>query len=173
MAKKRKPGAGRKWFDGLDEKAVLAKLEICWSVDATDNEAAYFAGISPFSLCRYLEAHPAIAQRKAALKERPVLLARMAVVEAFDGHEVNTVVGTGKKAKIVKAPAFKDSKKALEYLERKRKGEFATRSELAGVPEAPLVSLDLGKKIAADPEASALAAQLVEKLSKRKNEKSL
>ena len=122
MAKKRKakPGAGRKWFDGRDEQSVIAKCEVCWVVDSPDVEAASFAEIAPSTLSRYLDAHPAIAQRKAALKGRPMLLARRAMVGAFDGHEIHT--RKGKKVTVTHAPINADL--ALRYAERKRKFEL-------------------------------------------------
>lgn len=140
MAKKRKAtkSAGRKWFDGKDEQAVLTKLQACWAVDATDNEAAFFAEVSTASLSRYLTAHPAIAERKAALKERPILLARQAILGAFDGHPVKVTQGRGKRKRTITVPAPINADLALRYAERKRKAEFAPRSEVSGPDGAPL-----------------------------------
>ena len=141
MAKKKRkatPGAGRKWFDGKREQDVLTKLYECWACDSTDSEAAFFAEVSTASLSRYLTAHPAIAERKAALKERPILLARRAIIGKFDGHMVKTEKGTGKKKRIVMVPAPIDADLALRYAERKRKAEFAPRSEVSGPGGAPL-----------------------------------
>lgn len=140
MAKKRKatPGAGRKWFDGKNEQAVLTKLCECWACDATDAEAAFFAEISTASLSRYLDAHPAIAERKAALKERPILLARRAILGAFDGHPMKVIQGTGKRKRTITVPAPINADLALRYAERKRKAEFAPRSEVSGPDGAPL-----------------------------------
>ena len=132
MKRNNKPGAGRKWFDGKNEQAVLTKLYECWACDATDAEAAFFAEISTASLSRYLDAHPAIAERKAALKERPILLARRAILGAFDGHPVKVVQGKGKRKRTITVPAPINADLALRYVERKRKAEFAPRSEVSG-----------------------------------------
>ena len=163
------PGiGGRKWFDGKDEIEILTKLESCWGIDSSDSEAAFYAGISIASLSRYLTAHPAIAERKAALKERPILLARRAILGAFDGHEIHT--RKGKKVTVTHAPINADL--ALRYAERKRKAEFAPRTEVTAAEGAPLGAESLGKKIAMSEEASALAAALVAKLSEPLNDKS-
>ena len=141
MAKKKRkatPGAGRKWFDGKREQDVLTKLCECWACDATDSEAAFFAEVSTASLSRYLTAHPAIAERKAALKERPILLARRAILGAFDGHPVKVTQGTGKRKRTITVPAPINADLALRYAERTRKAEFAPRSEVSGPGGAPL-----------------------------------
>ena len=105
---------GRKWFDGKDETALITKLEQAWALDCTDNEAAAYADISVASLCRYLQAHPKVSERKAALKEQPVLAARHTLVEA------------------IRTRKDKDGNAdlALKYLERKRRLEFAIRQEI-------------------------------------------
>lgn len=112
--KSKRSNAGRKWFDGKDEQLVLAKLDTAWSLDCTDAEASAYADISSASLSRYLSAHPNISERKAQLKERPVLAARHTLVEAIRS-------GPGKEG---------NPELALKYLERKRKAEFSTRTEL-------------------------------------------
>jgi hypothetical protein len=122
-----KSKGGRKWFDGQNEDLVITKLEEVWGIDGTDAEAAFFAGISTASLSRYLDAHPAVAERKAALKERPVLLARRAVIESFDGHKVKS---KDEKGNEIESDSPKSPDLALKYLERKRRHEFATKSEM-------------------------------------------
>jgi len=128
MAKKGRQGegGGRPLFDGKDEKLVLAKLCEVWCLDGSDAEAAFFAEISPSSLSRYLDANPDVAARKNALKERPILLARRAIIGAFDGHMIDVVQGIGKSAKVVQIPAPVNADVALKYAERKRKIEFST-----------------------------------------------
>ena len=141
MAKKKRkatPGAGRKWFDGKDEKIVLAQLCEVWALDGSDAEAAAYADILPCTLSRYLKAFPAIEQRKTALKERPILLARRAILGAFDGHPVKVTQGTGKRKRTITVPAPINADLALRYAERKRKAEFAPRSEVSGPDGAPL-----------------------------------
>ena len=128
-------GGGRKWFDGKEEQSVLTKLCECWALDASDAEAALFADISTASLSRYLDAHPEVKERKLALKERPILLARKAIIGAFDGH----LVGYKKKGR-KKEPIFAAVNPflAMQYAEKKRKAEFSSRLEQTGADGAAL-----------------------------------
>ena len=98
---------GRRLFDGKSEQEVIRKLEQVWSLDGTDAEAALFADISKASLSDYLKKHPAITERKEALKNSPVLKARQVVVTGLNGN-----------------PEL-----ALKYLERKRSNEFAVKTK--------------------------------------------
>lgn len=99
---------GRKQFDGKNEKMVIAKCEEVWALGGTDLEAAFFADVSPSSLSRYLETHPAISQRKEALKLTPVLAARRCLVKAIET----------------------DPELALKYLERVKRDEFSLKYEV-------------------------------------------
>lgn len=110
MAKKghKNPNAGRKQFDGKPEALVIAKLEEVWGYGGSDAEAAFFAGIDKSTLSRYLDAHPEISQRRDALREKPVLEIRRCVV---DGAKADPELG-------------------LKYLERVRRHEFSTRTEV-------------------------------------------
>ena len=85
-------------------------METAWALDCTDAEAASFADISKASLCEFLKKHPAISERKSRLKEKPVLSARNALHKAINNGNAEL---------------------ALKYLERKRKDEFAQRTEHA------------------------------------------
>ncbi|OGS08030.1 MAG: hypothetical protein A2270_03015 [Elusimicrobia bacterium RIFOXYA12_FULL_51_18] len=123
-----KGACGRPQWGGKDEAAVVAKLSEIWRIGGSDAEAAFYADISPSSLSRYLEKHPEVSQRKEALKNHPILLARRAVIGAFDGHEC--VTGKGKNRKVCYAPV--DPYMALKYLERVRREEFSLRTEHAG-----------------------------------------
>lgn len=102
--------AGRKQFDGKSEKDVLQKLEYVWSVGGTDNEACLYADISIQALMSYQKKYPHISVRKKLLKEKPVLLARVAVVNALKDKNPDI---------------------AIKYLERKRKDEFSLKTETA------------------------------------------
>lgn len=97
--------AGRKLFDGKNEKDVIQKLESVWALGGTDAEAAFYADISKAALSEYLTKHPDISERKEALKNNPILLARKSVI---DGIKI-------------------DPDLALKYLERKCKDEFSTK----------------------------------------------
>jgi hypothetical protein len=86
---------------------VLKKLEEAFSIGASDKEACFYAGISHQALYNYQEKHPEYVDRKEALKERPVLMARQTVM-----NNLATDVDVAK-----------------WYLERKRKGEFSAKVE--------------------------------------------
>lgn len=95
--------AGRKWFDGKNEDAVITKLTQVWAIGGTDAEAAYYADISTASISRYLDSHPDISEQKNRLKNKPILKARREVIKGLN-----------------KNPDF-----SLKYLERKLSNEFA------------------------------------------------
>lgn len=86
---------------------VLRKLEEAFAIGASDKEACFYADIVPSTLYKYQEKHPEFTERKDALKERPILMARQSVVNALAN----------------------DPDLALKYLERKRKSEFSTKTE--------------------------------------------
>lgn len=62
---------------------VLKKLEEVFALGGTDGEACFYAGISPQTLYTYQKEHTGFLERKQALKERPVLLARQTVVKSL------------------------------------------------------------------------------------------
>jgi hypothetical protein len=117
MARKNKPGAGRKLFDGKDYNAVLLKLMQAWSVGASDQEASAHAEISDSALCQFLKAHPEISKHKEQLKEKPILNARVTLAKAIQKG---------------------DGSLAIKYLERVRKREFSTLQEVSGLDGRPL-----------------------------------
>jgi len=88
---------------------TVQKLEEAFALGCTDVEACFYAGIVKQTLYEYENKHPEFNDRKAALKESPVLLARTSVVKAIPG----------------------DPDLALKYLERKKKDEFSLRQETA------------------------------------------
>ena len=85
---------------------VLSKLEEAFALGCSDQEACIYAGISQAGLYRFQEQSPEFRERKALLKQWPVLRARKAVVEALDS----------------------DPHLAFKYLERKRREEFYQRT---------------------------------------------
>lgn len=87
-------------------KEVLQKLEHAFSIDCTDEEACFYAGIAPSSLYNYQAKNPKFLERKQALRQRPVLRARMEVVKGIET-----------------SPQF-----AMRYLERKRPDEFGPKA---------------------------------------------
>lgn len=89
-------------------KETISKLEQAFAYGASDKEACFYAGISHESLYKYQKQHPEFTDRKEALKEQPILAAREKVVKEIRN----------------------DVKAAQWYLERKRKDEFGTRTEI-------------------------------------------
>lgn len=89
---------------------VIAKLEEAFAWGCTDIEACLWAEIDARTLYKYQERNPEFVQRKEALKETPVLLARKSVVN---------------KLRL-------DPRLSMDYLSRKKKDEFSQRSELTG-----------------------------------------
>lgn len=103
-----KTKAGRKLFDGKNTEIVLQKLEQVFSIGGTDEEACFYADISPSALYEYQKKHPEFLERKRALKQKPILKARQEVVRGLEGN-----------------PEF-----ALKYLERKLPDEFRIRQKI-------------------------------------------
>jgi len=86
---------------------VLKKLEEAFALDCTILEACFYADISEKTYYNYTEKHPEFLQRVQALRQNPVLKARISVIDGFE----------------------KDPNLALKYLERKAKSEFSPREE--------------------------------------------
>lgn len=87
---------------------VLNDLRQAFLLGATRAEACGYAKIGERTLYDYLKANPEFSQQITDWQNEPILKARRKVVEDLD----------------------KDVKNAQWYLERKRKKEFSTRSEL-------------------------------------------
>lgn len=88
---------------------MVNKLEEVFAYGGTDREACFYAGISTQTLYDYQAKFPEFIERKASLKEKPILKARKTIVEGLDNAE-----------------------NARWYLERKVKSEFAVRQEFTG-----------------------------------------
>lgn len=88
---------------------TLGKLEEIFAIGGSDIEACFFANISPDTLYEYQKSNPKYTERKEALKEQPILKARQTIVKALAEPE-----------------------NAKWYLERKKKKEFAQRTEHTG-----------------------------------------
>lgn len=88
-------------------ESVLQKLEEAFSWGCSDVEACLNADIAPRTLYNYQESNPEFVHRKAELKENPIRLARKSVI---DGMQTD--------------PAL-----ALRFLERRKKDEFAPKTE--------------------------------------------
>lgn len=88
---------------------VLHKLEEAFAIGCSDSEACSYADIAMSTLYSYQEKNPSFSERKEQLKEKPILKAKNTIVKALNEPE-----------------------HAKWYLERKKKNEFAQRSELTG-----------------------------------------
>lgn len=86
---------------------IITKLEHAFALGCSDIEACLYADIAPATLYNYQNANPTFVERKAELKETPILLARTSVI---DGMKKNPEL-------------------ALRFLERRKKDEFAPRQE--------------------------------------------
>ena len=101
--------------------AIIRKLEDAYALGCSDREAALYAGIACSTLYRYQTEHPEFKERKEALKERPVLKARAAVMDSLESEN--------------------EKERALMarwYLEHKKADEFSTRAEVAVAADAVL-----------------------------------
>jgi len=103
MSKSKHPG-GR---PSVITESVLSKLEYAFSLGCSDTEACLYADIGASTLYAYQVEHPEFQERKAELKENPVLKARTTIYENL--HNPNT---------------------AQWYLERKKKDEFSQKTEV-------------------------------------------
>ena len=137
---------GRKLFDGKDYEEVIRKLETAWALGCADTEAALLADISSAALCEFLKANSKISERKAQLKETPILKAR---------------------AQLHKSIHNGDGKLALQYLERARNKEFAPRSELSGPDGISLINIDWANAALSNPELAADISKLMGKIAKK------
>ena len=90
-------------------EAVLHKLEEAFSLGCSDKEACVYANIAPSTLYLYQEKNPEFSERKQLLKEKLVLLARQTVAKAIQNG---------------------DEKSAQWLLERKKRKEFAVRTQM-------------------------------------------
>ena len=103
---------------------VVGKLEQAFSLGCSDLEACLYAGISKQALYDYQSRNPSFVDRKAILKENLVLKARSVIAGSLNNKDENT---------------------AKWYLERKKKDEFGTRTEVTGKDgetlQAPVINI--------------------------------
>ena len=101
---------------------VLKKLEHAFSIGASDEEACFYADITPKTLYNYQKKDPVFLQRKEALKLNPVLQSRQVLVKAIMGERI-----WDKKKKKYIWIEKPNPHLAMTYLEKKRKAEFGNR----------------------------------------------
>lgn len=103
---------------------AIKKLEQAFSFDCSIDEACLFADITPPTYYKWLKKNPKLVKRFEALRNKPVLLARERVVKGLSESYSN----------------------AMDYLSRKRKGEFSTK-EGSAPPPAEGMSIFNGDQI--------------------------
>lgn len=106
---------------------IVRKLEDSFCYDSTVEEACLVAGISRSTYYDFVKKFPAFADRIAELREAPTFVIRKKIVQV----------------------AEHDADMGMKYVERKRKGEFSTRTEVAH-------SGEVMNRHAVDPEQAAL-----------------
>ncbi len=111
---------------------TVKKLEEAFAIGASDGEACFYADISRETLNNYQQVNPQFLDRKNALKERPVLLARQTVIKAIESDPLT----------------------ARWYLERRRKNEFASRQELTGADGERIIPILGGASVHSDDQHS-------------------
>jgi hypothetical protein len=120
--KKRGPAKGTYYKQTPD---VLEKLRQAFAIDATIDEACFYAGIDQSTYHIWKKKEPKQFEHLEALRNTPILAARQTLATAVKSD-----------------PAM-----ALKYLERKRRAEFATRVEETGADGAPLMPVSLDSSI--------------------------
>lgn len=113
--RKKRKYCGQKFLSKCTPE-VVSKLEEAFAYGCTDAEACLYAGISESLLASYQRTHPKFLDRKRALKESPMLLARRTVVDNLGEPE-----------------------HAKWFLARKRRDEFSERTEVATTGEIKIV----------------------------------
>lgn len=110
MTKPKAPGERKKTGPKGPTKLtpeVVGKLEQAFAIDATIEEACFYAGIDKTTYYDWKKKFPELSNRLEALRNTPILAARQTLATAVKGN-----------------PEL-----ALKYLERKRKGEFSLKTE--------------------------------------------
>ena len=63
---------------------ALLKLEHAFGMGSSDEEACFYADISPRTLYSYQKDNPEFLQKKQLLKKRPIFLARQSTINGFE-----------------------------------------------------------------------------------------
>lgn len=97
---------------------TVNKLEQCFAIDASVEEATYYANISKQCFYDWMKMFPELSDELERLRSKPILLARQEVVNGIAN----------------------DKEFALKYLSKKKKDEFADRIETTGKDGKDLIS---------------------------------
>lgn len=113
-------------------EGVVKKLEEAFLLGCSDVEACLYADISKQTLYDYQARFPEFVDRKEELKANPIFIARKTVVKEI-----------AEKGEL-----------ALKFLERKKKDEFSTSSDLnlGGQSDNPIVQRI--ERVVVDPKAN-------------------
>ena len=87
---------------------TIGKLEAAFAVDATVEEACFYAGINKDTYYTWIKKNKKLSDRFEALRNKPILLARQTVVSKMTDSYQN----------------------AMDYLKRKRRGEFGDSKDI-------------------------------------------
>ena len=103
---------------------TLDKLRTAFLMGCSDVEACLFADISKTALYNYQQKNPEFVDKKEQWKEQLTLKARTVIANSLNNKDENT---------------------AKWYLERKKKDEFGTRTEVTGKDgetlQAPVINI--------------------------------
>lgn len=135
VTKKKKKVEGRPLVVTQD---VVKKLEDAFCYDATVEEACLSAGISRQTYYNFLKEYPTFVDRVEDLRQAPYLVLRKKVMQVGE-H---------------------DADMGLKILERKKKGEFSTRTEVAH-------SGEVVNRHHVDPEQAALIRSAMGNFAKK------
>ena len=104
---------------------VVGKLEQAFAIDATIEEACFYAGIHKDTYYEWKKRYPELSDRVEQLRNTPILAGRQTLATAVKS----------------------DAQTALKYLERKRKSEFSvkTETELSGDSKLTVEIVKYGK----------------------------
>lgn len=124
---KDEPKVGRSGRPSVVTQSAVMKLEMAFAFDCTVEEACLYASISRNTYYEFVKRYPDFQDRIVALRNAPILMARMCVLRA----------------------AEHDADLALKYLERKLPIEFSTRAQMHHTGE-------VSDRHSVDPEQVAL-----------------
>lgn len=125
---------------------IVRKLEEAASLDCSISEMAFHAEISKPTYYAIIKRDPKLFARLEALREKPFINCRLTIQRNIkDG----------------------DGKLALQYLERRKKEEFAPRSEVTGADGAPLIDTTWVNTTINDPVLSVEISKLMGKIAKK------
>lgn len=103
---------------------TIAKLRTAFLMGCSDVEACLYADISKTALYNYQQKNPEFVDKKEQWKEQLTLKARTVIANSLNNKDENT---------------------AKWYLERKKKDEFGTRTEVTGKDgetlQAPVINI--------------------------------